>query len=260
MKQRVGLLAVVLCLAAWQAACGSSGGGNVSPPPPSTSSTSDAKGQFGPYLYPPITYSNGSNTYVAQDVWNPIAGWVQTLYPTDPGNWYVTANMPSGNTAVISYPHTQQLYYQSLSNFTAIYSSFSENMNAAAATSAEAAYDIWLDNWKDEVMIWNDVSNRFACSTPAASIQFGGEHGVPLNTWNLCVLGSERIWELAGNGNVFGIHSGSVDILAMVNWLQNNAYMPLQPTLDDIEYGFEICSTGGVNEKFQVSSLSITSQ
>ena len=47
--------------------------------------TSAAKGSCGPYLYPAITGSDGSNTTVGQDVWNPISGWSQTLYATNPG-------------------------------------------------------------------------------------------------------------------------------------------------------------------------------
>ena len=86
-----------------------------SPSPTSTGTTttcvtSAAKGSCGPYRYPAITDSNGHNTYVEQDVWNPIPGWSQTLHTTDPGNWNVTANMPAGNTAVVSYPSNGQTY------------------------------------------------------------------------------------------------------------------------------------------------------
>jgi hypothetical protein len=201
-------------------------------------------------------------------VWNPIPGWRQTLHATDPGNWHVTANMPAGNTAVVSYPSIGANYGQvtdaptPLTNYSSIYSSFSENMNATAGTSAWAAYDIWLgaDNCSpahstctpDEVMIQHDFANNGACTT-LATAAFGGSGGVPVHNWNLCKYGSELIWKLPGNEQF-----GSVDILSMLTWLVNHGYLPARTGLWSVGYGWEICSTGGVNENFQISRYSIT--
>jgi hypothetical protein len=220
--------------------------------------TSAAKGSCGPYLYPAISGSDRSNTTVGQDVWNPISGWSQTLYATTPGNWYVTASMPAGNTAVVSFPNTGESYNSNLlTGFSSIYSSFSENMSPTVGTSAEAAYDIWLNNWNNEVMIQHDMVKRGGpCGPVLATATFGGPGGVPVQNWNLCQYGSELIWQLPGNGE----QSGSVDILAMLNWLVNNGgYLPHASSLTAISYGFEICSTGGVDENFQVKGFSITS-
>src|ERR1700691_5507622 len=73
--------------------------------------TSAVRGACGPYRYSGITNSDGQNTFVAQDVWNTIPGWSQTLYATSPDSWYVAANMPAGNTAVVSFPDVGQEYY-----------------------------------------------------------------------------------------------------------------------------------------------------
>ena len=224
--------------------------------------TSAAKGSCGPYPYTAITGSDGSNTTVGQDVWNPVSGWSQTLYATNPGTWYVTANMPAGNTAVVSFPNTGESYNANLlTSFSSIYSSFSEDMNPTAGTSAEAAFDIWLNNWKDEVMIQHDMVNRGGpCGPVLATASFGGHGGVPVQNWNLCQYGSELIWQVPGNGSQYGDSSGSVDILAMHTWLVNNGgYLPQGSSLTAIGYGFEICSTGGADETFQVKDFSITS-
>jgi hypothetical protein len=53
------------------------------------------------------------------------------------------------------------------------------------------------------------------------------------------------------------VHTESVDILSMVTWLEHR-YMPSNSTITDLSSGFEICSTGGKDENFQVSSFSIT--
>jgi len=224
--------------------------------------TSAAMGSCGPYLYPAITGSNGSNTTVGQDVWNPISGWSQTLHSTNPGNWYAIANLPADNTAVISYPNTGESYDSNpLTSFSSIYSSFSETMNPTAGTRAEAAYDIWLNNWNNEVMIQHDMVNRGGpCGPTLATVSFGGNGGVPVKSWILCQYGSELIWQVAGTGDVYGEQSGSVDILAMLTWLVNNhGYLPQGSSLTAVGYGFEICSTGGVDETFQVKSFTLTS-
>jgi hypothetical protein len=136
-------------------------------------------------------------------------------------------------------------------------------MNATSGTSAEAAYDIWLNNWNNEVMIQHDMYSRGGpCGPVLASPTFGGRDGVPVQAWNLCQYGSEIIWQVppSGNGNQYGEQSGSVDILAMLVWLENNGgYLPQGSNLTAIGYGFEICSTGGVAENFQISAFSITS-
>ena len=111
--------------------------------------------------------------------------------------------MPAGNTAVVSIPSTTGNYGQvtntpaPLSDYSSIYSSFTENMNATGRTSAEAAYDIWLgqnssSRWSSEVMIQHDIVNRGTCPV-LATATFGGSGGVPVHNWNLCRNQSELI-------------------------------------------------------------------
>jgi hypothetical protein len=188
-------------------------------------------------------------------VWSPVSGWHQTLSAANPGNWSVTANMPAGNTAVVSYPNTGAAYGEKpLSKFSTIYSSFSENLSATSATSAWAAFDLWFNNWGNEVMIVHDAVGAGPCDFVATQ-SFGGSNGVPVQTWGLCKYGSELIWKITSGANEQTSH---VDILAMVTWLEKHGYMPSSSTVTDLSYGFEICSTGGKNETFQVSSFSIT--
>lgn len=217
--------------------------------------TATPKGACGPYRYSAITDSNGQNTFVSQNVWNTIPQWSQTLHATSPGSWYVTANMPDGNTAVVSFPDASEEYYykNTLTGWSAIYSSFAENMNPASGTSAEAAYDIWLNNWNDEVMIQHDIVNRASCPV-LATARFGGSGGVPVQDWNLCKYGSELIWQLRGAPE----RAGRVNILAMLTWLEGHGYLPQASELVNISYGFEICSTGGRPETFTVSGFSIS--
>jgi len=228
-----------------------------------TCTTSAVMGSCGPYNYPPIKGTTDAGPTVGQDVWNPIGGWEQKLYVVNPGDWYATANMPAGNTAVVSMPGNTSNYgtvadtSTPLSDYSSIYSSFTETMNPGSGTSAEAAYDIWLgqgngSDWNNEVMIQHDIVNRGTCPVSASAV-FGGSGGVPVRTWHLCDNGGELIWQLAGRQ----VQSGKVNILAMLKWLVNHRYLPQNSGLWQIDYGFEICSTGGRNETFQVSSYSL---
>lgn len=226
----------------------------------------------GPYSYPQDTESNGSNTYVGTDVFNPSSGMSQTLYSTTPGNWYVAAQIPyDSSDAVKSYPSTEQLYNgEKLDNFHNFYSSFTESADQSTNTSTDIGYDIYFNGgWNNEVMIQNDLVNRGGeCGPVLATVQFGGTNGVPVNTWALCVYGSETIWQYAqpsGNPQTYGIQSGSVDLLAMLQWLENHTnpntgktYIPAGSTMYDVSYGFELCYTNNVQENFTVSSFSIT--
>ena len=231
--------------------------------------TSAARGQCGPYTYSGITGSSGSNTFVLNNMWAAKSGTTQTLTATSPGNWSVLANVsPPGSTAVQTYPDTQEIYTLAnntpapLSSFGSITSSFTEKMGAASGTSAEAGYDIWLGqnsstNYADEVMIWNDQVNRGTCggATVKATANFGGSNGVPQQNWTLCEYGgTELIWYLTNGGE----QAGSVDVLSMLTWLESHGYLAAGSGLNQIDYGFEICSTPSA-ETFAVSQYGIKS-
>lgn len=205
--------------------------------------------------YPPITGAS-TKPYVDQNVWGPIRGWHQTLHAMDPGHWYVTANMAAGNTAVVSFPNTGFFYNRTLSRFSSIVSSFTDSIPEKAGTNAEASYDIWFNHTGTihEVMIQNDYSpgRGPSCSSwTAKRVRFGGSNGIPVHPWDLCVSGSTAYWETA-DGNM---PSGTVDVLAMLKWLVEHRQLPVGVQLGGFSYGFEISSTGGVKENFQVSRL-----
>lgn len=225
------------------------------PTPDPACVTSAAKGSCGPYKDSSAAIAGGNFT-VGQDVWNPIRGWSQTLHATSPGNWYVNVNLPAANTAVVSYPNVGETFpaHLPLSSFSAIYSSFSEDMHATLDTKAWSAYDVWLNDFQNEILIQNDYADHGGCNV-LATATFGGTGGVPRQQWNLCRWGgSEIIWWLAGNTE----QSGGVDILAMVNWLIDRGYLPAQSDLAALSYGWEICSTGGVPETFTISRFTVT--
>jgi hypothetical protein len=231
------------------------------------------QGICGPYDYPQVTGNNGYDVNVQNGFWNwqnaaPTSS--QTLYSTDPGSWYVKANFPIGNTAIMTYPNSDAIYNNTnplLDSYTYIYGSYSENMHPKHGTDAEAAWDIWLNNYSNEVMIWNNVVNRgeWAGCQPFSNLlatqQFGGSNGVPMQTYYLFRCGSsELVWQLAGTGpgQGTGITSGSTDIFNMLIYLEDHGFLPAGTFFNQIEYGFEVASTGSQDEKFEVDGWTIT--
>jgi Glycosyl hydrolase family 12 len=222
--------------------------------------TSSDSGSCGPYDYADITGSDGSNTRVIQDVWNPIAGASQTLTAYNPGDWSVSADMPASNTAVVSYPDVQELYTTTsdtpdpLSSFTSITSTFAESgPGSGGGDDYEAAYDIWAgtgsNNYAQEIMIWVDNHGQTPAGSQVGTADIDGT--------------SYAVWSKGNNPVTLVLNSnetsGTINILAALDWLGSNGYTPAGSGLNQIDFGWEICSTGGTAKTFSLTQYSIES-
>jgi hypothetical protein len=243
-------------------AASSPGGG---PPSAAACVTSAHSGNCGPYAYPPISNSDGYTTYVGNNMWgcgpdsDTSSCGPQTVAANDPGNWSATSTQASGNTAVLTYPNVQQVFTKTtdedpaISAFTSITSDFTETMNPQAGTDAEAAYDIWLSNTSgpNEVMIWVDNMGRGN----------GGARQIGTAT----IAGQAfTVYQYGGGEIIFSLNhneqSGAADILATLQWLQGDGLVSAKAQLGQVDFGFEICSTGGKPETFAVSRYTLTSR
>ena len=220
---------------------------------------SGLQGTCGPYSYRLITNSNGFNTYVANNKWgcgNPDQCGLQTVHATSPGHWQVTSKQAAGNTAVLTYPEVQQLFTSTsntnppIAKFRAVYSHFTEAMHATARTDVEAAYDIWLSNTSGphEVMVW--VDNHGRGSGGATRVGHATIFGQPFTVYKNG--GGEIIFSLDHNEQ-----TGTVHVIATLRWLQGHGYVSAHAQIGQVDFGWEICSTGGVPETFTVSAYSI---
>jgi hypothetical protein len=258
------------------------GGGTTTTCTETTSSTTSNSTDCGPYNDTEITGTTG-DIDVSNNVWSPPSGssWTQTINATGGSNWNVSADYPAGGTSVLSFPNTGEdqnwLSGQSnvtapLSSWSAISSSYNVSIPSNSGAVGEAAYDLWLNNWDNEVMIQTDFvgdSLRGRCDVDGDDITtqaFVNESGVSQN-WNLCQFGSELIWQ-PGTGTNFS--SDNVNVLAMLDWLENNSpstatgsgstttFLPANSDLTALSFGFEICSTGGTADTWTLNDLSWT--
>ena len=177
------------------------------------------------------------------DVWGSGAG-SQTIWARTGTNWGVVANHPR-TSGVKSYPHSAKVLNRTLSSLSSVTSSF--NVTVPSDGDYETAYDIWANNNAYEVMIW---TNQHGAVGPiaesydsngtvptAANVAVGG------HTFNVYrgSNGSNAVFSFVRTGNT---GSGTVDVLAVLNWLRSNSWWS-DVTVGDIQFGFELSGTAG---------------
>lgn len=208
------------------------------------------------YSYRGITNSNGFNTYVINDMWNPPGrGHPQTIYVDNPGHLEVVSDQPKSNVAVLSYPDVQQVFTRTndspapLSGFRTIFSDFRESLPGG---DNEAAYDIWLgtsrtSDYSKEVMIW--VDSRRTSPPPGRIVGSPVFYGVKFTVWD----DGNTDYMLRDRNET----SGRIHILVMLQWLERHGEMSRNSGLNQVDFGWEICSTGSRPETFTMSAYTL---
>lgn len=205
--------------------------------------------------------SNDPGARVRQEVWNPSSALnKQVTEVWSPSRWRTTINADAGNTAVNSYPDVSNLVTLPdgnpvpFSRYASIDSSWSVDMHATSQTNAQAAYDIWLNNYNLELMIWVDTHGQNLGRLPAGrdtgiDATFGGA------TFDLWATSDNSVISFVRKQNA---PTGSIDIRAVIQYLINAGRYPASVGVNMFTFGFETPSTGGVDEVFDVLDYSIT--
>jgi len=202
---------------------------------------------------------------VSNDMWNcpQAACGRQEVWANSSGDWGVVSTMAKGNTAVLTYPAVQQQFGANnqpalLANASELVSTFTELMPTTAGTIGEAAYDIWLNDWNTEVMIWVDNQHQHFYQPVLGTATFNGQkftiymdhgvsHGYPSGPFFFVLQHNET--------------HGTIDILAVFHWLERAGYLSAaKDGLTAVDFGWEICSTNGVPENFDISHYTLTAK
>ena len=200
---------------------------------------------------------------ISNDMWNcpQAACGKQEVWANSSGDWGVVSTMAKGNTAVLTYPAVQEQFGAnnqpaSLANASELVSTFTEAMPTTAGTIGEAAYDIWLNGWNTEVMIWVDNQHQTFYQPLLGTATFNGQqfriymdhgvsHGYPSGPFFFVLQHNET--------------HGTIDILAVFHWLERAGYLSAtKGGLNAVDFGWEICSTNGVPENFNISHYTLT--
>lgn len=189
--------------------------------------------------------------WVNNDAWSGSHG-PQSIYVCNQSSWYAVSNQPNVGGQVETYPDTEYDVggrgnaTKTIAQYHSITSTFSENFPAAG--SWDAAYDLWLNNWGTEIMIWNEWTGTqlYWPSDKSVTVSLGG---VPYWFQN---NGGELIFFRQNQ-----VKSGSVDILAAMNYLVSRGLIHSTDVPTQLEYGVEVCSTNGA-ETFPMTGLTFT--
>jgi Glycosyl hydrolase family 12 len=213
---------------------------------------------------------------VNQDPWTGGQG-PQVLTASQFQQWSVTATDTDPSNApgeVLTYPDASFNYYEvdtaasgysapppqyDLNNITSLTSEFTESMPQLSNLNAEAAYDLWLNNWQTEVMVWVDTS-------PAKDRNLADDGMTQVGTY---VYDGQNFALWRSGSGITGFYvflldhnetSGSVDLKAMLQTLVSLNYIPATSPLTQIPFGWEISDTGGAPVTFSMSGFEVSLQ
>jgi|SRR5215467_1516883 len=195
-------------------------------------------------------YADGSHGayQLNNNTWNGSHG-PQTLFANSASDWGVCSSQPNLGGAVETYPNVEVPYYDvpggnaPISKLNADRSTFAEKMpDPSTNFIGEAAFDLWLNNWNIEVMVWTDNHRQVPFGHKVATANIFGQN---FNVWQ---SGSDAFAFVLDHNE----QTGTVHILSTLRWLIRNGKIPASSTITSAQFGWEICATSGS----QVFSLS----
>jgi hypothetical protein len=173
-------------------------------------------------------------------------------------DFVVNSNQPTGNTAVLTYPAMQVNFPSdhppTLSSLKSVMSTFTVVPPTGSNNDWEVAYDLWFNpNNANEFMVW--VYNNG--QTPggkqvATNVSLGGK---TYDIW----------WSNNGgtDGTVYfvlttNIKTGTLDLLQLFQYAAQHGWLPTDSTVDQFDFGTEVCSTNGKNATWTFTHYSMT--
>jgi Glycosyl hydrolase family 12 len=186
---------------------------------------------------------------VFNNEWNASAAGPQTIWAYSYRHWGVQSTQP-GSTSVKTYPCVQQNFGNPrLSAVTTLLSSFAQSMPPAAASyDAEAAYDMFLNKYHGEVMVWVDNHGQ----TPEGGVV--SQAVISGRTYDV-YQGSSHMFSFVIKGKPET--SGHVNLLTALRWLISHHYLTGSDVLTQVNFGWEIASTSGAPMDFNLTDFSL---
>ncbi len=194
------------------------------------------------------TWNNGKFD-VYNNEWNTSEAGPQTIWANSYRDWGVESTQ-ADTTSVKTYPSVQKNYnnpkYTSLDG---LKSRFTESMPSAGNFDAEAAYDLWLNNYQVEVMMWFDNHKQTPAGSVIAKIHI---YGKKFAVWQ---SGHDMYsFVLTGKQKT----KGKAHLFSALRWLVNHGYLNRSDTLTQVNFGWEIASTDGVPMDFTLTRYSLS--
>ena len=198
----------------------------------------------------PLAAWNNGGFIVYNNEWNDSAG-PQTIWADSYRHWGVESTQQAGNTAVETYPCVQKNFSNvPVSSIRLLRNGFTESMPAnTKGLDAEAADDVWLNNYNIEVMIWVDNHGQRPSGNVIGHAAIFGQH---FAVWH---GGTDYTFALDHNET-----TGMTHIQASLRWLISHGYIPASATLTQVNFGWEIASTNSKAEDFKLTGYWLHTQ
>jgi hypothetical protein len=186
---------------------------------------------------------NDGGYIVNNNMWSGDAG-PQTISACSWHQWSIVSNQPGTGTddAVKTYPDTQQVVSYPLSTLPTLLSTFDVTTPGgggvvpASGKQWNAAYDLWLDSYGTEVMVWNDWTMNWQYWYGV----YGGVQTTIDGVGYHAYTNGSGLWFI--RDQVTDV--GSVDLGHVLQWAVSVGWLRPTQYVNAIEYGFEVAYTG----------------
>jgi hypothetical protein len=193
--------------------------------------------------------------YVDNNVWNAEEAGPQTLRGCAYDNWYVDSVQPE-TSSVKTYPNVHKDIAgqkgRPFDDFTVITSPFAGRGPGIGVY--DVAYDVWLNGVGNrpgvsELMVWTENRRQIPSGKKLTTYTASGF------TYDVWADDDGRYVAFVSRTPQY---SGVVDLKAMIAWATGKGLLPPNPTVNQIGYGIEFCSTGGGKARFTLTGFSVT--
>jgi hypothetical protein len=233
-------------------------------PPPAGTCPGGAK----PDVFPLQEQGDYGPYFVQNDAWNwagPGSGQVNTQYICSASNWWSDYYGFKG-TGVRIYPKSglnipdalnrDVMGGKPLSTWGTIQGSFAGK--GPGIGIYDVAWDLWLNGVGDgapELMIWTENHGQ----EPAGSVR--GTYTTGGVTFDVWWDGDPKAAYIAFVPRT-PLPAGSFDLKAIIDYSISKGYVPANPTVNQINYGIEICDSGNATSaapaRFTLTDFSVT--
>jgi Flp pilus assembly protein TadB len=186
----------------------------------------------------------------------------QTIWAFSYRNWGVESNqsVTPGVTPipVKAFPYVGRQYpnHPAYAKLRFLRSGFKTSVVPAPGLHVAAAYEIWLNGHSTEVTIQVNNHGLASVGRPIGQITF--------------YFSKFDVWQISKNHYAFTLKgpqliNGNVHLLSALRWLvhhhplgSHDSYLSRHANLSEVDFGWEIASTGGTSQDFDVTGYSLS--
>jgi hypothetical protein len=215
-------------------------------------------------------HQDGQYWWITQDVWGAATNWQQCLYGDSHSHWQIVANLKAQQW-VASYPHASYgvagnqndnggpLLNSVLNSPTPLMAAW--NATYQKDNKFDFAYDLWLNGYTYEVMIWLNWN----ATAPIGGSPFTNAiiDGINYNVYEgIGGSGPHCISFLPQNGMMDA--ATNFNLCSILNWIDKlkwnggpGGYYWQNPTFDKVQLGWEICDTYGGTKTYTMNYFDV---